>query len=134
PATIATEARGPFMDVKCRASHRCRSASSQRGRGRGRAEGTVVGELLEREAERGAIGALLVGAWLGAGRMLLIEGPAGIGKGSLPALARTRATAAGLTVIAARGGELERSLAFRRHTTAARAPAAAFRLARPSPN
>jgi AAA ATPase-like protein len=58
--------------------------------------------LLEREEERGAIDALVDDARRGAGRMLLVEGPAGIGKTSLLTYGRDRAGEVGLTVLDAR--------------------------------
>ena len=47
-----------------------------------------------------------------AGGMLLIEGPAGIGKTSLLEAAARIATGSGASVMRARGGELERSFSF----------------------
>ncbi|HET6689951.1 MAG TPA: AAA family ATPase, partial [Miltoncostaeaceae bacterium] len=48
----------------------------------------------------------------GEARMLLIEGQAGIGKSRLAAEARRRAGEAGMTVLTARGSELEREFPF----------------------
>ena len=48
----------------------------------------------------------------GAGRLVTIEGGAGIGKTRLVAEARAAAARAGLTVLTARGGELEQEFAF----------------------
>ena len=48
----------------------------------------------------------------GAGRVLLIEGPAGIGKTALLDQLRRRAEAVGMSVRLARGGELERGFGF----------------------
>ena len=48
-------------------------------------------ELVEREREVGALDSLLAAATAGEGRVALIEGPAGIGKSRLLALARRRA-------------------------------------------
>src|SRR5262245_49233920 len=53
---------------------------------------------------------LLAGAGEGQGGAIVIEGAAGIGKSSL--LAAARETAAGLLVVSARGGELERAYPF----------------------
>jgi predicted ATPase len=47
-------------------------------------------DLVEREREVHALGALLDGALAGEGRVALIEGPAGIGKSRLLQLARRR--------------------------------------------
>ncbi|HWC25376.1 MAG TPA: AAA family ATPase [Solirubrobacteraceae bacterium] len=68
--------------------------------------------LLEREAELAALGALLSGARAGRGRVVLIEGPAGIGKTRLLGETREHAGRQGLGVLGARGGELERDYAF----------------------
>ena len=48
----------------------------------------------------------------GEARMLLIEGQAGIGKSRLAAEARRRAADAGMTVVTARGSELEREFPY----------------------
>ena len=52
--------------------------------------------LLERKAELGRIDALLALAQAGSGDMLLITGPAGIGKSVLLGVARERARLAGM--------------------------------------
>jgi DNA-binding CsgD family transcriptional regulator len=71
-----------------------------------------VGTLLEREGELAELDGLLADAREGRGRLSLIEGEAGIGKTRLLGEARERALAQGLTVLAARGGELERDFGF----------------------
>ena len=63
--------------------------------------------LSERESELARVDALLAAAREGRGGMLLITGPAGIGKTVLLAAARERAGRAGMRVLAGRGGELE---------------------------
>jgi DNA-binding CsgD family transcriptional regulator len=68
--------------------------------------------VLEREAELERIDAAVARARAGSGSLLVVEGPAGIGKSSLVAAARAAAAAAGLRVLAARGAELERDFAF----------------------
>jgi class 3 adenylate cyclase len=68
-------------------------------------------DLLEREAELAALEALVSAAPAG-GRLLAIEGPAGIGKTRLLAEARGRAQASGMRVLAARGSELEREFSY----------------------
>jgi DNA-binding CsgD family transcriptional regulator len=70
-----------------------------------------VAPLVERELELEAVERLLAGARAGSGGGLLFEGPAGIGKSSLLAAARTEAGSE-LRVLSARGGELERDLPF----------------------
>jgi DNA-binding CsgD family transcriptional regulator len=70
---------------------------------------TTLAPLVERERELATLDALLADA--AAGHLLLIEGPAGIGKSQLLAEVRERA-AGSLTVLAARAGELEREFAF----------------------
>jgi len=67
--------------------------------------------LLERDRELRSIAALLAGCVAGEGGVLLIEGPAGIGKTMLLGSARATARDAGIGVLAARGGELEREFA-----------------------
>jgi AAA ATPase domain len=68
--------------------------------------------LLEREGEVAAFEALADGARSGGGRFVVIEGSAGIGKTRLLAEARAIAGAAGMGVLAARGGELEGGFAY----------------------
>ena len=68
--------------------------------------------LLEREAEVAAIGAAVAGAVANAGRLVVIEGHAGMGKTRLLEEARTTAAQAGVEVLAARAGELEEEFAF----------------------
>jgi DNA-binding CsgD family transcriptional regulator/RecA/RadA recombinase len=65
-------------------------------------------ELRERRLELEALDDALRAVAAGDGRVLAIEGPAGIGKTTLIAAARERAAAAGMTVLSARGSELER--------------------------
>src|SRR3954466_8233168 len=73
---------------------------------------TAPGLLLEREAELAALEALLGAAQAGDGRLVVVEGSAGIGKTRLLAEARTLAVAAEFEVLTARGGELEGQFAF----------------------
>ena len=68
----------------------------------------LVGSLREREREGAAIRELLDGR----GRMLLLEGRAGIGKTSLIELACSQAAGLGFEVLRARGSELEAGFAF----------------------
>src|SRR5262245_24157934 len=74
--------------------------------------GAAASTLLEREQEVAALAALVEEASAGLARLVVVEGPAGIGKTQLLAEARRRAPAAGLRVLSARGGELEREYAF----------------------
>ncbi len=78
---------------------------------RGRA-GTRPGDLIERERELEEIDLSLRDALAGDGRVLLIEGPPGIGKTALLDAARQRAHSDGLVTLAARGGELERHFPY----------------------
>jgi predicted ATPase len=73
-------------------------------------EGLTDG-LLERERELAALEGLIDDAREGRGRVVLIEGPAGIGKTRLLAAARERG-ARGMTVLTARCSELEREFSF----------------------
>jgi DNA-binding CsgD family transcriptional regulator len=68
--------------------------------------------LLEREAEVAALEALLNATRGGDGRLVVIEGSAGIGKTRLLSEARQLARAAEFEVLTARGGELEGEFAF----------------------
>ena len=68
--------------------------------------------LLEREAELAALEAMLGAARAGDGRLVVVEGSAGIGKTRLLAEVRALAQADELEVLSARGGELEGEFAF----------------------
>src|SRR5439155_7079911 len=68
--------------------------------------------LLERESELAAVHAHVAAAAGGAGRLVAIEARAGIGKTRLVSEARAAATQNGLTVLTARGGELEHDFAY----------------------
>jgi DNA-binding NarL/FixJ family response regulator len=70
------------------------------------------GSLLERERELAALREAVAGAAEGGPGLLVIEGPAGIGKTRLLAEGRRVAEESGSRVLLARGGELERELAF----------------------
>ena len=72
----------------------------------------AASELLERDAQVAAIAALLERARRGEGGVLVVEGPAGIGKSRLLAHARTLAGDRGLLVLAARATGLEQDFAF----------------------
>src|SRR6266487_3428727 len=73
---------------------------------------SAASDLLEREGELAQLGALVGAAREGAGRLVLVEGGAGIGKTRLLAAARERGAEAGMEVLHARGGELEREFPF----------------------
>ena len=68
--------------------------------------------MLEREAEVAALESMLDAARAGEGRLVVVEGTAGIGKTRLLGAARELAYAAELEVLTARGGELEGEFAF----------------------
>lgn len=68
--------------------------------------------LLERESELARLAELVDNANRGRGRLVLVEGPAGIGKTRLLEAARDRAAQDGATALGARGGDLERELPF----------------------
>jgi DNA-binding CsgD family transcriptional regulator len=68
--------------------------------------------LLEREVQVAALKALAEGARSGGGRVVVIEGTAGIGKTRLLTEARAIAGTAGMRVLAARGGEFEGEFAY----------------------
>jgi DNA-binding CsgD family transcriptional regulator len=68
--------------------------------------------LFERETELAALSAALAAARTGAGGLVVLEGPAGIGKSRLLAEARAMADGQGMTVLTARGIDLERDAPF----------------------
>jgi hypothetical protein len=70
------------------------------------------GSLFEREWEVETLAAAIGAAADGRAGLLLVQGPAGIGKSRLLAEARTLAEERGLCVRSARGGELERDFPF----------------------
>jgi DNA-binding CsgD family transcriptional regulator len=72
----------------------------------------TVGALLERERELGTLRNGLRLASTGEGSLLLIEGPAGVGKTELTREARAAAERAGIVPLEARGSELEQPFAF----------------------
>src|SRR5215207_209601 len=73
----------------------------------------AVEALLEREAELEAIADAVAAAVAGRGGVLVVEGPAGIGKTRLLAESGARARADGrATVLTARGGEFEQAFPF----------------------
>ena len=69
-------------------------------------------DVLERDAELARIEAAVARAQGGHGSLLVVEGPAGIGKSALIGAARALSDAAGARTLRARGGELERDFAF----------------------
>jgi DNA-binding CsgD family transcriptional regulator len=69
-------------------------------------------QLLEREAELDELVAALEDARAGLGRLVVLEGAAGIGKTRLLAAARETASRTGMEVLTARGTELERDFPF----------------------
>jgi DNA-binding CsgD family transcriptional regulator len=68
--------------------------------------------LLERDAALAGIDQRLREAIAGAGSLLLLEGPAGIGKTRLVVAAERHGRELGLTTLTARGSELERDFAY----------------------
>jgi DNA-binding CsgD family transcriptional regulator len=68
--------------------------------------------LFERESELTELAALLDSARGGRGGLVVVEGPAGIGKTRLLGAVRDAAGERGVESLAARGGELERELPF----------------------
>src|SRR4051794_21693397 len=76
-------------------------------------ERTVAGgRLLERDHELAVIDDFVSGIDGQGPRLLLIEGPAGIGKSALLEAARERARAEGIRSLGARGSMLEREFPF----------------------
>jgi DNA-binding CsgD family transcriptional regulator len=83
--------------------------SAREGRTR---PGARTGRLLEREWELETLAAAVAAAADGTAGVVLIEGPAGIGKSRLLAEARTLAEEQELCVCSARAGEMERDFPF----------------------
>jgi hypothetical protein len=79
------------------------------GNGAGPGQGD---SLFERETELAALSAALAAARSGTGGLVVLAGPAGIGKSRLLTEARTMAEALGLAVLTARGIDLERDAPF----------------------
>jgi DNA-binding CsgD family transcriptional regulator len=72
----------------------------------------AAGRLLERELEMAAIGGLVEAALAGSGRLLVVDGPAGVGKTRLLEEAARTAGAADVGVLQARGSEFEAGIGF----------------------
>ncbi|HEV2450552.1 MAG TPA: AAA family ATPase, partial [Streptosporangiaceae bacterium] len=72
----------------------------------------VLGGLLERQGELARVDELIAALRAGRGGVLVITGPAGIGKTVLLTEAGARAGRAGMRVLAGRGGELEGGFSF----------------------
>ena len=68
--------------------------------------------LLERDAELAAMHRAFARAQDGSGGLVVVNGPAGVGKTALVDAARSAASEAGLLTLYARGAELERAFAF----------------------
>jgi predicted ATPase len=68
--------------------------------------------VVERERELAELSAAIDDACSGTGALMLIEGDPGIGKSRLCTATREAADAAGMRVLRARGGELERDLTY----------------------
>src|SRR6188508_2757263 len=76
-------------------------------------ERTVAGgRLLDRDHELATIDGFVSGVDGPGPRLLLVEGPAGIGKSALLEAARSRARSEGIRAISARGSLLEREFPF----------------------
>jgi len=69
-------------------------------------------ELLEREPELAALRPVLEAAHEGAGRLVVVEGPPGIGKTRLLAAARALASDTGFETLWGRGGEFEHEFPY----------------------
>ena len=68
--------------------------------------------MLERDVELGRLATAVGAAAQNKGRLVVIRGQAGIGKSSLLRAAADHAGAAGMTVLSARAGPLERDFPF----------------------
>ena len=74
--------------------------------------GVAVGGLLEREAELARVDLVFDRVGAGVGAVVVVEGPAGIGKSELLAAVGAGAQARGFGVLRARGSEFEEEIAF----------------------
>ena len=74
--------------------------------------GVAVVGLLEREAELARVERMFERVRAGVGAVVVVEGPAGMGKSELLAAAGAGARARGLGVLMARGSEFEEEIAF----------------------
>jgi DNA-binding CsgD family transcriptional regulator len=86
-------------------------ADGNQGDQKGQQDQASIG-LYEREKELAAISLALSTACEGTGSLLVIEGPAGIGKSRMLAEARALAASLGMAALTARGVELERDAPF----------------------
>lgn len=68
--------------------------------------------LRERQGELDVLDRGIAGALAGSAGLVMVEGPAGIGKSRLVAETRSRAAARGMLVLSARGSEFERDFPF----------------------
>jgi DNA-binding CsgD family transcriptional regulator len=87
------------------------AAPERRGR-RSAAQVSEPPRLLEREREQEALASVVAAAAEGAGQMVVVEGPPGVGKTRLLADAKADARRSGALVLDGRGAELEREFAF----------------------
>ncbi|WP_185949815.1 AAA family ATPase [Microbispora sp. KK1-11] len=71
-----------------------------------------MSDLWERESERETLSEVIDAARSGTSRLVLVEGPGGMGKTALLRAAGTTAASAGLQVLRARGSDLERAFGF----------------------
>src|SRR5688572_10957501 len=72
----------------------------------------TAAQLFERDTELEAIAQAFADVGAGAGRLVVVDGPAGVGKTALMDTARAAAIEAGLLTVRARGAELEHEFAF----------------------
>jgi len=72
----------------------------------------VSSRLLDRDAELRALSQQAASVRAGAGRVIVVDGPAGIGKSSLLAMVARSAEADGVAVLRSRGGPLEQDAAW----------------------
>lgn len=86
--------------------------AAETGTGGDGGSGEPPADLFEREAEMAELSQVLAAAREGAGGLVVVEGPAGIGKSRLLAEVRARAGALGMAVLTARGIDLERDAPF----------------------
>ena len=74
--------------------------------------GVAIRELFERDAELARVDRVFDRVRTGPGAVVVVEGPAGIGKSELLAAAAAGAQASGFALLRARGSEFEQGIAF----------------------